>query len=264
MKNYYEALVYVLLYSFKVIIICGNIQVHAQPLKYNLVEGLPDIHIASASENIGHTWFHGSIWDKDLIRKFYFLLSANDSCVVIDLGAQTGSFSLLAKYLPNSTWYSFEPIQEAATILKENLRLNDIHNVFVHQMAASNFSGQTILKMPNMNEWGLATLGANVLRFTPAMERSIECIDLDSFVAVQNIKKVHFMKIDTEGSELSILRGAKKMLMRDHPVIVMEYNTINMKQCGVLKQDIHEFLMDMGYEWKFISGEDILCTPIPS
>ncbi len=246
---------YFLLNIFSLAALHGNV-------RYNLVDGLPDIYIAPMSERIGHTWSHGSVWDKPLIQKFYSLLAThNDFFVAIDLGAQTGSFSLLAKYFPNSTWYSFEPIQEAADTLKENLVLNNISNVNVYQMAASDFSGRTTLKMPTMDAWGLSTIGSNVLRFTTAIEREIECIDLDSFVTAHNITKVHFMKLDTEGAELYILRGAKKIIMRDHPIILMEYNEINMKQCCVLKQDIDQFLKEMGYAWKLISSEDILCIP---
>ena len=41
--------------------------------------------------------------------------------------------------------------------------------------------------------------------------------------------------------------------MRDHPIMIMEYNETNMKQCNVLKQDVDAFLKKMGYEWKLIS-----------
>ena len=118
--------------------------------------------------------------------------------------------------------------------------------------------------MPTMDQWGVSTIGSNVLRFNQVMEREIECIDLDSFVVAHNINKIHFMKLDTEGSELSILHGAQKTIMRDHPIIVMEYNEINMQQCGVLKQQVDQFLTEMRYTWKLISNEDILCIPIAS
>lgn len=243
----------------------GNIESenkNIEGLRYNLVSGMPDIIICSMSEKIGHTWSNGNVWEKTLIQSFYSLLATrNDSFIVFDLGAQTGCFSLLAKYLPNSSWYSFEPIQEAVNALKENLLINEIDNVRVIEMAASNFSGKTILRMPTMDAWGLSTLGANVLRFKTAIEREIDCINLDSFVKENNIAKVDFMKLDTEGSELFILLGAQELIMRDQPIILMEYNEINMAQCGVLKSQIDEFLTQMGYEWKLISSEDILCIP---
>lgn len=49
------------------------------------------------------------------------------------------------------------------------------------------------------------------------------------------------MKIDTEGSELYILLGAKKMIIRDHPIILMKYNETNMKQCDVTNDTITVF-----------------------
>ena len=232
-------------------------------LSYNLVEGLPNISLHPFSEAIGHTWVSGVVWDKPLIGKFYSVLAAHKGFfVILDLGAQTGSFSLLAKYFPNSHWHAFEPIEEAANTLKANLLLNAIHNVSVYQMAASDSSGWALLKMPPQNAWGLATLGEKALRFKPAGERRIECVDLDSFVAAHQIQKVDFMKLDTEGWELYILKGAANLIKRDHPIILMEYNQTNMAQCHVLPEEIQQFLQASGYEWKYISSEDLLCVPI--
>jgi FkbM family methyltransferase len=232
-------------------------------LSYNLVEGQPDLSLSPLSEKIGHTWENGLVWDKPLIQAFYAILAANKGFfVAIDLGAQTGSFSLLAKYFPDSHWYAFEPLLEAADTLKTNLCLNDIQNVSVYQMAASDSPGWVTLNMPNMPNWGLSTIGTNILRFTLAETRRVECIDLDSFIRDRHIEKVHFMKLDTEGWEFYILRGAANLIMRDHPIILMEHNETNMKQCHVLKKDLEGFLQAMGYEWRLISSEDILCTPV--
>jgi hypothetical protein len=117
--------------------------------------------------------------------------------------------------------------------------------------------------MPDRPNWGLSTIGSNPLRFKPHTKREVECIDLDTFVERHHIEKVHFMKLDTEGSELAILRGAQKMIARDHPIMIMEYNETNMKQCNARKKDLDDFLGQMGYTWKLISSEDILCIPAP-
>lgn len=231
-------------------------------VQYNLISGKPDVLLTPISVKIGQTWLKNTVWEKHLIQKFHDLLPNNEAFVVFDLGAQTGSFSLMAKFFPQSQWYAFEPILEASNALKDNLKLNKIQNVSVHQVAATNYSGKIVLNMPRMDDWGLATIGSNVKRFVPAMSREVECIELDLFVEKRGIDKVHFMKLDTEGSELSILQGARKMILRDRPIILMEYNEINMSQCGVRKEDLHCFLKEMGYQWALVSNEDILCTPI--
>ena len=240
------------------------IKTELNAISYNLVLDKPNIEITPLTEKIGHTWVNGVVWDKPLIYEFYSLLKqAKSDIVVLDIGAQTGCFSLLAKYFPYSTWYAFEPIQEAVTALQDNVKLNAINNVSVLQTAVSDFSGTITLKMPDMGVWGLATIGATPLRFdTVVSEREVPCIDLDSFVRTNNIKRIDFIKIDTEGAELSILRGAQQMILRDHPVILMEYNEMNMKQCGVTKEEINQFLTEVGYTWKQISSDDILCLPL--
>lgn len=232
-------------------------------LSYNLVSGRPNVLLVPASELIGHTWSNGLVWDKPLIEKFYQVLSAHQQpFVVFDLGAQTGSFSLLAKFFPHSRWYAFEPISEAAEILKQNLALNAIDTVSVHQAAAANFTGTATLYMPPVSAWGLATLGTFVERFNPVGTREVPCIELDRFAEIQGIERVDFMKLDVEGFELNILQGARAIIERDHPVILMEYNEINMRQCGIQKKEVDAFLVENGYAWALVSTEDILCVPV--
>lgn len=229
-------------------------------IEYNLIKGLPNVYINDISEKIGCTWENGRVWDKPLIEKFYSLLPANKFFVAIDVGAQTGCFSLLAKYFPNSKWYAFEPLRDAADALQENSILNDIKNLTIYSKAVTNYIGKATLKLPAMNQWGLATIGSNVIRFNPIQEREIDCITLDSFVVSQNIKKVDFIKLDTQGSELLVLEGAQKLILRDHPIILMANNKTNMKQCNVNKKTLYNFLQKMGYTWESVGLEDILCT----
>jgi FkbM family methyltransferase len=143
---------------------------------------------------------------------------------VIDVGAQTGCFSLLSKFCPNSRWYAFEAIQEAADILNNLLVANEIHNVSVYPIAVSNEPGFAALKLPSDSHWGLSTLGADPKRFNEYTTRSVECIDLDTFVEKEKINKVDFIKIDVEGWELFVLQGGKEMIKRDKPIILMEFN----------------------------------------
>lgn len=241
-------------------ILTNEVQVASIP--YTIVKGEEPIVIDPAAEMIGHTWSRSNgVWEQHLIQKFYALIPHDEPCVVFDLGAQTGAFSLMANYFPLSVWYSFEPIEEAAMVLKQNLTLNHIENVFIQQVAVADYMGTTTLKMPDRANWGLSTIGSTLLRFTSMMTRQVPVIDLDSFVEQRGIARVHFMKLDTEGSEYYILRGAKKMLMRDHPIIIMEYNEINMRQCGVCKEELNALLAELGYTWHMISTEDILCMP---
>jgi len=230
--------------------------------KYNLVDGQPDILISIQAEQIGVTWQKGNVWDKPLIGTFYELLKAkNDFFVVLDIGAQTGCFTLLSQYFPNSQWHAFEPIQEAVDVLNTHLDVNHIQNVCVHPIAISDNQGSALLKLPSDSHWGLATLGETPKRFHAYNTRIVGCSDLDTFVSEHNINKVDFIKIDTEGWELYVLRGGKAMITRDKPILLMEFNETNMQQCGVNPQDVIALLRELDYEWKLVSSEDLLCIP---
>lgn len=232
-------------------------------LSYNLVETQPNIQITQTTEDIGSAWKHGIIHDKEMVRAFYNILQAkNDRFVVFDVGAFTGRFSLLAKFFPNSHWYSFEPIQEAADCLRNNLILNEIANVSVIEMACSDSSEWRRLGMPSIEIWERSTFGRNILRFLPPIEnRSVECIDIDTFVMMKEIRKVDFLNIDAEGWELFVLQGAKKLIQRDRPVIFMQYNEVNMRQCYIDSKEVELLLEAFGYQKEFINFEHVLCFP---
>jgi len=229
---------------------------------YNLICELPDVLISPQAEQIGATWNNGQVWDKPVINAFYQLLKKkNGHFVVLDVGAQTGCFTLLSKYFPDSEWYAFEPIQEAVDVLNLHLNLNAIRNVSVHQLAISDRKGSALLKLPADHHWGLTTLGAAPLRFHDFQTRPVECIDLDTFLSTYKVDKVDFIKIDTEGWELFVLRGAKAMIARDMPTILLEFNQINMEQCQVHPEDVLKLLEEFGYKHILLSSEDLLCTP---
>lgn len=232
-------------------------------LSYNLVSGEENIFISRKTEQIGATWGSGNVWDKPLIEKCHAILkNLDENFVFFDVGAQTGSFSLMAKYFPRSHWYAFEPIKEAADELVVNLALNGIRNAFVCNACVSDQSGWGTLKLPIDNHWGLATLGNTPLRFHCHEERKVQCVSLDEFTQAHAIERIDFIKIDTEGWELFILKGGKEAIARHKPLILMEFNETNMRQCGVSETEVCAFLKELGYEWELVSSEDILCKPL--
>lgn len=230
--------------------------------KYRLITGMPKVFVSNESENCGATWMKNEIWDQKTIEKFYNLIKKKDSnSVVFDIGSQTGCFTLLSKFLPCTKWYAFEPIKEAANELKRNLKKNQIKQVTVSQCAVSNQKGIVNLKLPIDTHWGLATLGDKLHRFKEYQLRQVPSIILDEFVLENNIQQVDFMKIDTEGWEFFVLQGAKNLIQKYSPVILMELNEDNLIQTGILKENLYQFLKEMNYTYESFSEDDILCLP---
>ncbi|MGI8819432.1 MAG: FkbM family methyltransferase, partial [Chthoniobacterales bacterium] len=132
--------------------------------------------------------------------------------VVIDCGANHGFTSLLfAKWAGNKgVVHAIEPWTHNVEILQENLRLNDITNVLIHQVAAGGRNGTAMLTDHHPN----ATITEDV------NERSIsvKMRRLDDEISDE---QVDFVKIDVEGFEIEVLKGLQRILA-DLPRLALE------------------------------------------
>ena len=162
---------------------------------------------------------NGKIWEEEMVYYFYSFLhekSLKNKVNVVDVGAQIGLYSLLAKYLPNTYFYAFEPSKENRDELLKNLKFNEINNVKVFPEALSNKKETTTLQICETHN-GLHTLSKNPLRFKKDKSIPVKTDTLDSVFYDHN-HKVDVIKMDTEGWEYYILQGGLKTIRKDHKI----------------------------------------------
>jgi len=149
--------------------------------------------------------FHknGELWEQKSLYHFFSKID-NKNYNIVDIGGQSGLYSLYAKYLPNSTFYTFEPFTDTFKLLNDNLMLNKIANVRTYNIGLSNTSGLAILNT-SISHNGLHTMGNTPLRFNDIKAIKIETDTLDNCFYHKNIQ-VDYIKIDTEGWEYNILK----------------------------------------------------------
>lgn len=206
-----------------------------------------------------HTFTHdGQLWEQQALCQFYKGIDTAVSYNIVDIGAQSGLYSLFAKYLPLSTFYAFEPFITTFELLNDNLKLNEITNVKTYNLAMSDKEGVSILNT-SISHNGLNTLGQNPLRFNDVCPINVNTTTLDLFF--YNIP-VHYIKIDTEGYEYYILKGGKEIIKKYKPIIQIEYNITNMKQCNVTEDMINILIQEIEYKFISISEEEILIGPM--
>ena len=130
----------------------------------------------------------------------------------IDIGAHIGTFTLLASLRVGREGrvIAVEPEAKNFNQLVKNLELNKIENVVPVNVALSDSKGK---------EDFFIDQGSSVHSLFPQktsiQKIKIETEVLDSLLGELNIKKVDMLKIDAEGAELKILRGAKKTLLKN-------------------------------------------------
>lgn len=192
-----------------------------------------------------HTW-KNALLQKTSVEFFYNQIPKDRDVCILDIGAQSGAFSLMSKFLPNTTWHSFEPDPTNFKLLTDNLKLNDIENVKVYNLALSNIKSQSVFNICEHNR-GLNTLGNNVKRFNKNESKEI-IVETDTIDNLFLDVKVDFIKIDTEGAEFNILLGGSKTLKKYKPKILLEYYNDNLEQFQVNINDLNNLIRDLGYK----------------
>jgi FkbM family methyltransferase len=146
--------------------------------------------------------------------------------VIFDIGANIGSIALpFAKHFRESVVHAFEPTFYAFEKLKENLKLNpDLEKrIFPVQV----FLSDEIKKISNhsvYSSWKVdGSKNDHPIHGGILQNATEHQITLDSYVKEKKLNTVDLIKIDVDGFELDILRGATDTIDRYRPVIVFEF-----------------------------------------
>lgn len=160
-----------------------------------------------------------------------------DFSCAIDIGAHVGLWSMhLVTHFDSVV--SFEPDTENLSCLIENTVNKDTTNkIKVHHCALGNGNGTSFLNKDFIN-----TGKNHIVDFMEGVEITMK--SLDSF----NLNP-SYIKIDVEGYELSVLKGAEQTLKICKPVIIMEVGPSSLTdRYDVKETESLEFLQDLGAE----------------
>jgi FkbM family methyltransferase len=162
----------------------------------------------------------------DARRELEFILPLlQPHMTFVDVGANVGVFSIpAAKRLRDGKVFAFEPSSWTYERLLRNIRLNGLTNIHATQSALGDQVGEASLQINVTGKDGLNTLGSATHVDCEIIGRELVPITtLDHFVSQNSASRVDVMKIDVEGAELFVLRGAEDLLGRlDAPMILYE------------------------------------------
>ena len=135
--------------------------------------------------------------------------------VVIDVGAHYGLYSCMCSRLVGNRGLvlSFEPNHTNYQHLLVNMRMNNIHNIKPYEVALGDLNGQTTLYISDDSE------GHSVKLKRSNSSTQINIRILDSIVQELKIDHVNIIKVDVEGAELDVLKGASDTLKRFCPIL---------------------------------------------
>lgn len=171
-------------------------------------------------------WKGWKAYEPGTIDLFYRLAGRAKS--VLDIGAYVGFFALIAALANRkSRVYAFEPLETIHRRLLENVERNRLSNVECLNAAVSDSDGQArfFFSGAALRE-GLPTsssLSEGFMAGAPELTAvDVPLMTIDAFVANRSIPRIDLVKIDTETTEPSVLRGMRQVLSRDRPTIICE------------------------------------------
>lgn len=175
-------------------------------------------------------------------------LSAYEVVVIFDVGANVGQSSkIYLEKFPHCKIYCFEPVSETFRQLKENL--GTIERIEFHQVALGSSRGvgdmvlqggsDTFYLLPQ----AMPSLGNEHVKL-----ESVKIDTLDGFCSVHKIDRISFLKIDTEGGDLEVLKGASSMLGEQKIDLVQVEAGMNPDNCRHVSFEVLKgFLESCGY-----------------
>ena len=214
---------------------------------------------SSLEEKIKHLLIPSKLYIKRLVlkewirgRKDIKILKylTNKEKNSIDVGAYKGVYTfLIAKY--SKKVYAFEPNPKSFNILKKSVS----KNVEVFSYGISKKSGINFLKIPKGKK-GFSNQGGSLRNIK--LDKNFKKIKVNiKKLDDLNLKNIGFIKIDAEGSELDVLNGAKMLIKKYKPTLLIEIEERYI--LGSIEKSLKKIL-DLGYNGFALIGEVV--TPL--
>jgi FkbM family methyltransferase len=174
---------------------------------------------------------------------FHFLSLLEDgNGAVLDVGANIGIMTgLIAQKLPNSIVHAFEPIPDNLSVLKRIIAKFNLKKIKVHEIAVGESIGNIQMILPYQGKTKMQGLSHvkhhSMIEWNDGEEFNVPLNTLDNII---NGEAIQGIKIDIENFEYFALKGCKRILETNHPVIYAElWDNENRTNCINLLSDFN-------------------------
>lgn len=143
--------------------------------------------------------------------------------IFIDVGAWMGPYTMVAAKLVGKQGYVYaiEPDPIAAKMLKRNIYLNKLNNVSIAPIAIADNDDKIKIGTYNSKQFGNSATTIDCRAMNGECVEIVESKTLPSFVESNDIHP-NLIKIDIEGGEYKLFKGAKNFIIRERPKLILE------------------------------------------
>jgi FkbM family methyltransferase len=174
--------------------------------------------------------------------------------VFVDVGANVGVYSLHAarRVGPSGKVFFFEPTTETYERISENIRLNGFKNMKGFEKAVADKEGTVDFMVCESNNSNYIGTGTLTEEERGSMEvRTVPVDTIDALASREGVDKVALIKIDAEGAELLVMKGALEVIRSSRPAILFEscLDGSPLSERGFLKAEGYELYHLEGKTW---------------
>ena len=181
---------------------------------------------------------------------------------IIDAGAYIGDSSLAFSKLTSSNIHAFEPFEESYNKLIENIKLNNVKNVIPANFALTDKIGKEKIYLSGDNVQGI-TSDSSIRPYDKVF--IVNTMTIDQYVK-DNDLDVGFIKVDGEGAEQKLLKGAINTIKSQTPILILSiyHNPNDFFEIKPLieKLDLeYNFKLSKERPWTFLADTVLECRP---
>ncbi len=211
----------------------------------NIMEKMTFIHLKSRLKScfetstglrLTHTSHHGHSVCSDIKR------TGCQISLVFDVGANVGQSAIKFKEaFPDTRLYCFEPVKRTFDVLKKNTAV--FSDIFCHNFALSSSYGEATIYVTSQSTTSSLIKPTDFLR-----SEVVDIQTINRFVLENHIERIDLLKIDTEGFDLNVLKGAENMLSTGQiSFVLIEVGFQPGDTSHVLLEDISSYLFAKGF-----------------
>jgi FkbM family methyltransferase len=180
----------------------------------------------------------------DLAMQLLIVDLAKSGDTIVDVGANRGNFALAASHAVGSGGkvICFEPNPNCVKHFKDEIELNKIGNIILHQFGLADENDILSLTVPRINS-GEGSFGGS--QYEDNLIFSIPVHRGDDILADE---KPSLIKIDVEGFETKVIRGLTKTIKRHLPIIITEVIGSHLERAGSSIEDLKKAMEGLGYQ----------------
>jgi len=201
---------------------------------------------------------NGKIWGE-----FVYNISQDyieDNTIVLDAGANFGQLSILfSKLKKDVIVYSFEASKFIFKILQKNIDINNANVKAINCILGNEGNRIYQIKKNDLSEfssWGSNSVKIVDKKKTKFKTEEVQAIKIDD---LKFDKKISFFKIDVQGYDLNVLKGAKNTILKHKMPIMFEYEKDFENEFNYSFKDFENFIDEIDYKiFKNIDGKNFL------